>query len=524
MALALDLLLDCFSLVEIDCAPLPRRPPDMIVWDNPFWFTSYILVFTALSAFGAHRIKVLYQFWKHRENPPVPVSQFAELPMITVQLPIFNELHVVGNLLRTVSALDYPRDRLQIQVLDDSTDETAAHAEKLAAELKAQGYDVDYRHRTNRNGFKAGALDEAMAAAKGDYICIFDADFQPQPDYLKKVIHHFTDPKVGMVQARWGHLNKDFSLLTRLQALFLDGHLVLEQTARSRDGEFLNFNGTAGIWRRSAITESGGWEHDTLTEDLDLSYRAQLKGWKFIYLKDVVVPAELPPDMDGFKSQQHRWTKGSIQVCKKILGDVWRSDIPLRLKLEATAHLTSNFAYLLTLCTLVLMYPANFVMGSSWHKAVFVDVPVFFFASLSVVAFYITAQGAQSRFGWLKALPYVPMLLALGIGMSINNGKAVLEALLNQSSEFVRTPKYGIETKAQAVKQRSSYKAGKSIALWIEVTLTGYFAWMIALAADRGQWGSIPFLLLFFCGFGYVAAGSLMKRFSMSALQAPQAA
>jgi cellulose synthase/poly-beta-1,6-N-acetylglucosamine synthase-like glycosyltransferase len=524
MALALDLLLDCFSLVEIDCAPLPRRPPDMIVWDNPFWFTSYILVFTALSAFGAHRIKVLYQFWKHRANPPVPVSQFAELPVITVQLPIFNELHVVGNLLRTVSALDYPRDRQQIQVLDDSTDETAAHAEKLAAELKAQGYDVDYRHRTNRNGFKAGALDEAMAAAKGDYICIFDADFQPQPDYLKKVIHHFTDPKVGMVQARWGHLNKDFSLLTRLQALFLDGHLVLEQTARSRDGEFLNFNGTAGIWRRSAITESGGWEHDTLTEDLDLSYRAQLKGWKFIYLKDVVVPAELPPDMDGFKSQQHRWTKGSIQVCKKILGDVWRSDIPLRLKLEATAHLTSNFAYLLTLCTLVLMYPANFVMGSSWHKAVFVDVPVFFFASLSVVAFYITAQGAQSRFGWLKALPYVPMLLALGIGMSINNGKAVLEALLNQSSEFVRTPKYGIETKAQAVKQRSSYKAGKSIALWIEVTLTGYFAWMIALAADRGQWGSIPFLLLFFCGFGYVAAGSLMKRFSMSALQAPQAA
>jgi hypothetical protein len=326
-----------------------------------------------------------------------------------------------------------------------------------------------------------------------------------------------------MLQARWGHLNKEFSLLTRLQALFLDGHLVLEQTARSRHGEFLNFNGTAGIWRRSAITESGGWQHDTLTEDLDLSYRAQLKGWKFIYLKDVVVPAELPPDMDGFKSQQHRWTKGSIQVCKKILGDVWRSDIPLGLKLEATAHLTSNFAYLLTLCTLVLMYPANFVMGSSWHKAVFVDVPVFFFASLSVVAFYITAQGAQSRFGWLKALPYVPMLLALGIGMSINNGKAVLEALLNQSSEFVRTPKYGIETKAQAVQQRSSYKAGKSIALWIEVTLTGYFAWMIALAADRGQWGSIPFLLLFFCGFGYVAAGSLMKRFSMSALQAPQA-
>lgn len=491
----------------------------MPAWDNLFWLTSYILVFAALSAFGAHRIKVLYHYWKYRNNPPVAPSQFAELPLVTIQLPIFNELHVVESLLNTVSALDYPRDRLQIQVLDDSTDETAPHAEKLSADLKELGHDVEYIHRTNRHGFKAGALDEAMASAKGDFICIFDADFQPAPDYLKKLIHHFTNPKVGMVQARWGHLNKNFSLLTRCQALFLDGHLVLEQTARSRHGEFLNFNGTAGIWRREAIADGGGWHHDTLTEDLDLSYRAQLKGWKFIYLKDVVVPAELPPDMDGFKSQQHRWTKGSIQVCKKILLDVWRSDIPLPLKIEATSHLTSNFAYLLTICTLVLMYPANFVIGSSWHKAVFVDIPVFFFASLSVIAFYLTAQGAQSRWGWLKALPYVPVLLALGIGMSISNGIAVLEALMNKTSEFVRTPKYGIENKAQAVKKKSSYKAGKSIAQWIEVALTGYFAWMVVLAAQRGQWGSIPFLLLFLFGFGYVAFASLLKRYSMASFQ-----
>lgn len=498
----------------------------MPAWDQLFWFTSYILVFAALSAFGAHRIKVLYHYWKHRHDVPIPLSEFAELPVVTIQLPIFNELHVVEKLLSTVSALDYPRDRLQIQVLDDSTDETAAHAEKLAAELKAQGHDIEYRHRTNRHGFKAGALDEAMASAKGEFICIFDADFQPAPDYLQKVIHHFTDAKVGMVQARWGHLNKNFSLLTRLQAMFLDGHLVLEQTARSRHGEFLNFNGTAGIWRRQAISDGGGWQHDTLTEDLDLSYRAQLKGWKFIYLKDIVVPAELPPDMDGFKSQQHRWTKGSIQVCKKILGDIWRSPIPLRLKIEATAHLTSNFAYLCTLCTLVLMYPANFVMGSSWHKAVFVDIPVFFFASLSVVVFYLTAQGAQtqSRFGWLKSLPYIPVLLALGIGMSINNGKAVLEALLNKTSDFVRTPKYGVENKEQAMLQKPKYKAGKSIALWIEVALTGYFGWMILLAGQRGQWASIPFLLLFFGGFGYVAFGSLLKRFSMTRFQAAPAA
>ncbi len=500
-------------------APVSGTTSRMLPWDHFIWFASYILLFTALSGFGAHRIKVLYHFWKHRNDVPTPPRTFTVLPPITIQLPIFNEYDVIENLLRCVSALDYPKDRLQIQVLDDSTDETAAFAKKLSSEYAAKGLDITYLHRTNRKGFKAGALDEAMPLAKGEFICIFDADFQPAPDYLQKLIHHFTNETVGMVQARWGHANQHFSLLTRLQALFLDGHLVLEQTARSRHGEFLNFNGTAGIWRRSAIEQSGGWQHDTLTEDLDLSYRAQLRGWRFIYLKDVVVPAELPPDMDGFKSQQHRWTKGSIQVCKKILGDVWRSKAPLSIKLEATAHLTSNFAYLLTLCTLVLMYPANFVMGSSWHKAVFVDVPVFFFASFSVVVFYMTAQGSQARWGWLKALPYVPMLLALGIGMSINNGKAVLEALLNQESDFVRTPKYGIATQAQAAVKKSRYKAGKSIALWLEVLLAGYFGWMIVLAGQRGQWGSIPFLLLFFGGFTFVAGGSLLKRFSMERFQ-----
>jgi cellulose synthase/poly-beta-1,6-N-acetylglucosamine synthase-like glycosyltransferase len=253
----------------------------MFAWDNFFWFASYILLFTALSGFGAHRIKVLYHFWKHRSDVPCPPREFSELPAVTVQLPIFNEYDVVENLLRCVSALDYPREKLQIQMLDDSTDETAAFAEKLCAEYAAKGLDIEYRHRTNRHGFKAGALDEAMPGAKGAFICIFDADFQPPPDYLKNLIHHFTDESVGMVQARWGHANKQFSLLTRLQALFLDGHLVLEQTARSRHGEFLNFNGTAGIWRREAIGDSGGWQHDTLTEDLDLSYRTQLKGWKF---------------------------------------------------------------------------------------------------------------------------------------------------------------------------------------------------------------------------------------------------
>ena len=485
----------------------------MIEWDNLIWLTCYVLVFAGLSAFGAHRIKILWHYWKHRDKEARPVAQFDELPTVTVQLPIFNESIMVERLLRSVSALDYPRDRLQIQVLDDSTDETVEVASRLCDELRAAGHNIEYRHRTDRTGFKAGALDAAMPYATGRFICIFDADFLPQPDYLLQLIHHFTDPTVGMVQARWGHLNQHFSLLTRLQALFLDGHLVLEQSARSRHGYYLNFNGTAGIWRRETIEEAGGWQHDTLTEDLDLSYRAQLKGWRFVYLKDVVVPAELPPDMDSFKSQQHRWTKGSIQVCKKILADVWHSDAPFGHKIEATAHLTSNFAYLLTLCVLVLMYPATFSMGSSRKKAVFVDLPVFFFATVSVITFYLAAQGAQSRWGWVKAIPYLPALLALGVGMSINNGKAVIEALLNQESEFVRTPKFGVENRSQAAAvKKPRYKAGKSLSMWIEAALALYFGGLLLLAMQRGQWMSLPFLMLFFGGFAFVSGGSLIKR------------
>ncbi|MBL9115693.1 MAG: glycosyltransferase family 2 protein [Verrucomicrobiaceae bacterium] len=483
----------------------------MLDWDRSLWLICYVLVFAGLSVFGAHRLKVLYLYWKHRKNVPRPLAEFAELPSITVQLPLFNEMHVTERLLEAVTAFDYPRDKLQIQVLDDSTDESADLARRLSEEMAKRGYDIEYRHRTNRRGFKAGALDEAMPSVKGEFIAIFDADFVPPPDLLKRMIHHFTNHNVGLVQARWGHMNKDFSLLTKLQAIFLDGHLVLEQTARSREGEFLNFNGTAGIWRKQAIVDSGGWQHDTLTEDLDLSYRAQLRGYEFIYLKDVVVPAELPPDMDGFKSQQHRWTKGSIQVCKKILVDVWNSDTPIWQKLEATAHLTSNFAYLLTLCTLVLMYPANFLMEASWMKAVFVDLPVFFLATLSVILFYLTAQAAQPQGSWLRTLPYLPALLALGIGMSINNGRAVIEALWNHESEFVRTPKYGVKTQADARKQRWKYASPKSLAVWIEIGLAVYFGVLIIAAAARGQWLSLPFLGLFFAGFVYVSSGSVMK-------------
>ncbi|MDZ4288419.1 MAG: glycosyltransferase [Prosthecobacter sp.] len=493
----------------------------MIQWEKFLWFSSYILVSLCLCAFGLHKIKILYQYWRHRKTPPKPHRRFEELPRITVQLPIFNEADVLNQLFASISALDYPRDRLQIQVLDDSTDDTADDCEVHVEELRGRGFDIEYRHRSNRQGFKAGALSDAMATVKGEFICIFDADFQPAPDFLNQTVHFFTDPGVGIVQARWGHQNREFSLLTRLQAILLDGHLMLEQTARSRQGDFCNFNGTAGLWRRTAIDEAGGWLHDTLTEDLDLSYRAQMLGWGFIYINDILVPAELPPDMDGFKSQQHRWTKGSVQVCKKVLGQVWRSDVPLMKKIEATAHLTTNFANLLTICTLVLLYPVDFLPANSWQKSLLVDLPVFLFATVAVATFYLVAQGAQSRWGWLRSLPYIPFSMALGIGMSINNGRAVLEAMLGQESEFVRTPKYGVDSKAQAVRKPGRYKAGKSLCLWIELALVGYFAHLAWLAVQREQWFSLPFLMLFLGGFLYVSTGSLFKRFSMGVFSRP---
>ena len=338
------------------------------------WTICYLSVLFGLSAYGIHRYAIIYLFLKNRKREPKPLSRFEQLPKVTVQLPIFNEFYVVERLLRSVSELDYPRDRLQIQVLDDSTDDTCDLTSNCAEKLRARGFNVDLIRRVDRTGFKAGALAVGLEAAAGEFVCILDADFVPPPDLLKKTIDFFTDPKVGMIQTRWGHLNRGYSLLTRVQAMFLDGHLLLEQTARSRSGRFFNFNGTAGLWRKTCIAEAGGWQHDTLTEDLDLSYRAQLAGWKFIFLTDVVTPAELPVDMNGFKSQQHRWTKGSIQTCKKLLPTIWRSELPFLIKLEATGHLTSNFAYLLLACLCVLLHPST-GGPQGWVRTLLIDVP-----------------------------------------------------------------------------------------------------------------------------------------------------
>jgi cellulose synthase/poly-beta-1,6-N-acetylglucosamine synthase-like glycosyltransferase len=480
---------------------------------STIWLTCYFVVLLGLSGYGLHRYVMVYLFLKNSKKKPEPLSKFDELPVVTVQLPIFNELHVVERLIRAVGELEYPQAKLHIQVLDDSTDETLDICRAEVEKLAAKGFDIELIHRVDRTGFKAGALENGMAQAKGDFIYILDADFVPDGDALLQMIHFFTDERIGMIQTRWGHINRRYSLFTRIQAMFLDGHLIVEQTARSRSGRFFNFNGTAGMWRKSCIVDAGGWEHDTLTEDLDLSYRAQLKGWKFIFLNDVVTPAELPVDMDGFKSQQHRWAKGSIQTCKKMLGTVWRSDMPLIIKLEATAHLTSNFAYLLLVFLLVLIFP-GMMPAMTWGRALLLDIPIFLMASVSVGAFYMCSQMALYPKGkWIREVMLLPMLLALGIGMSINNGKAVLEAIFNRESDFVRTPKYGIEKKRQEWR-KSSYRALKSFAPLIEVALAFYFTFLVIYCLVSGMWMSVPFMMLFQVGFFYVSWDSLRAAFS----------
>ena len=473
------------------------------------WTISYLTVLLGLSAYGVHRYFIIYLFLKHRKRAPLPAGQFKELPKVTMQLPIFNEVYVVERLLRSVSALDYPRDRLQIQVLDDSTDDTREMTANLVGELRDRGFNVQLIHRVDRTGFKAGALAIGLDSADGEFLCILDADFVPQPDLLKRTIHFFSDPKIGMIQTRWGHLNRGYSLLTRVQAMFLDGHLLLEQTARSRSGRFFNFNGTAGLWRRSCIEQAGGWQHDTLCEDLDLSYRAQLAGWRFIFLPDVVTPAELPVDMNGFKSQQHRWTKGSIQSCKKLLPTIWRSKLPFFIKVEATCHLMSNFAYLLLACLCVLLHPSVGGPQGGWLRTLLIDVPIFIAASVSVAVFYICAQRELHPRSWMKEILFLPCLLALGIGLSLNNARAVLEALVNHKSDFTRTPKYGIERKSQPWRT-CKYKPLQSMLPLAEMAFAIYFTYFVGFAIVHRQFLSVPFLLMFQGGFFYVAMSSLM--------------
>jgi cellulose synthase/poly-beta-1,6-N-acetylglucosamine synthase-like glycosyltransferase len=474
---------------------------------------AYYVVLTLLAVYGVHRAFMVRLYYRHRGDDPRPSGGLERLPVVTVQLPLYNEVYVVERLVEAVVALDYPRELIEIQILDDSTDETRDVARTVASGYRDRGYDVVYVARDHRRGFKAGALQAGLEKARGDFLLIFDADFVPRPETLRECLPHFSDPKIGMVQARWEHLNRDFSLLTRIQSIFLDGHFVIEHTARNRSGRFFNFNGTAGIWRRTCLEEAGGWQSDTLTEDLDVSYRAQLAGWRFVYLKDLVVPAELPVDMNGFKSQQHRWTKGSIQTSRKLLPTILRSAYPWRVKLEAFFHLTNNFSYLLVVLLALLIFPAIIIREQiGWQKLAVFDFPLFFGATFSFIAFYVSSQKEIGR-SWRPTLKYMPFLMSVGIGLSLNNLHAVIEALIGGSSEFTRTPKYRIEGKAGEWRTKK-YRAVRNFSLIGEIILAGYFLVALAFAVAERYWVGVPFLLIFFNGFAYTATVSLFSRWS----------
>src|SRR6202030_4045962 len=363
-------------------------------------------------------------------------------PRVTIQLPIYNERYVIERLVDAVARFEYPRELLEIQVLDDSTDETQEVARLCVARTQALGVSIHYIHRQNREGYKAGALAEGLKSASGEFIAIFDADFLPGADFLRRTLPYLAkQPKIAMVQTRWTYLNRDYSALTEVESILLDGHFVIEHGSRSRSGHFFNFNGTAGVWRRVAIEDAGGWQHDTLTEDLDLSYRAQLRGWQFVFVPAVIAPAEVPVEMNAFKSQQHRWAKGSIQTCRKLLPQILRSKLPLGVKIEAFFHLTANFNYPLMCILSILMFPSMVIRyNMGWYEMLIIDVPLFFAATFSFCNFYMVCQ-REIHTDWRARLKYVPFLMSVGIGLSVNNTRAVFEALFNKQSEFARTPK-----------------------------------------------------------------------------------
>ena len=485
----------------------------------------YFGILFVLAIYGVYRVKQVSEFWRYSKFPPKPKGYFAEdeLPFVTVQLPLFNEMYVVERLVKAVTQIDYPRARLEIQVLDDSTDETVKIASATVAKYAAQGFDIHYIHRQDRTGFKAGALENGMKTAKGDLMAIFDADFVPQPDFLRKLVHFFTDPTVGCAQMRWAHINGSYNLLTRLQTMMLDGHFVLEQTTRNRSGNFFNFNGTAGILRREAIELSGGWQHDTLTEDTDLSFRAQLMGWRFVYLLDEEAPAEVPVEINAFKAQQRRWAKGVLQVWFKLYRRIWYAPLPLRVKLEMFFRLTGNISYPLMIVASFMQFPLLLVRyNQGLYQLMVLDVPLLFFSTVSVVLFYGSAVWYLDRAR--KRLLHLPLVMGLGIGLAFSNARAVLEALAGVKSDFVRTPKYRVETTTDESWKRKKYKRKHGWLPLLELSFAVYFVLAIAYAVKMHMWGPIAFLLLFCFGYGYMGTMSLLQTAGLSRRRAAQPA
>jgi len=472
----------------------------------------YFTILTILSLYGVHRYDIIRTYFKHRKKATgEPPARFAQLPPVTVQLPVYNERYVIERLVDEIARIEYPRELLQIQVLDDSTDDTAAFAESLVERYRALGLPIEYHHRANREGFKAGALQAGLRTATGEFVAVFDADFVPPPDFLMRTIHHFADPSIGVVQTRWSYLNRDYSVLTEVEAMLLDGHFILEHGARSRAGYFFNFNGTAGILRRKMIEDAGGWQHDTLTEDSDLSYRAQLKGWRFVYMPGLECPSELPVEMHGFQVQQSRWAKGLTQCARKLLPAIFRARIPRRTKIEAFMHLTPNISYPLMVVVSALMLPVmivRFYMGV-WQM-VFIDLPLIIAAFWSISAFYVVAQRELYPKNWKRSIFLLPVLMAVGVALTVINTRAVIEALLGIRTAFVRTPKYAVGDRPMNLEAKK-YRRKSGLLPYIEIAVGTYFVLMIAFAIDTYNLFSIPFLLLFVAGYYWAGFGTLYQ-------------
>ena len=476
----------------------------------------YFLVMTILAVYGIHRYALVYNYYKNRKRIAGPPPEISAWPRVTVQLPIYNEKYVIERLVEAIAAFDYPRELLDIQVLDDSTDETQEVAANCVARYRQLGVPISHIHRDNREGFKAGALQEGLKSARGEFVAIFDADFIPPADFLRRTVPYFIDQKLAMVQTRWSYVNRHYSALTEVEAILLDGHFVIEHSSRFRTGLFFNFNGTAGIWRRIAIEDAGGWQHDTLTEDTDLSYRAQLCGWHFTYLPEIDCPSELPVEMSAFKSQQARWAKGLMQTAKKILPRVLRSEMPTAVKAEAVFHLTANISYPLMVFMSIILLPAMIVrFYQGWVQVLIIDLPLFLASTCSISSFYLAAERALYPKTWKRTFLYLPFVMAVGIGLSVRNALAVIEAIAGVKSEFVRTPKYRVEGGAQGAGAWAKKKYHKS-AGWLpfaEVGLGLYFAGAVFYALQNENYATVPFLLLFVWGYLYTGLMSLAQTY-----------
>jgi len=474
---------------------------------------SYFISLTILFIFGLHGFIMIYYYNKYKNVKCTPKYDISPNSTVTIQLPLYNELYVVERLINAVCEIDYPKDKMEIQVLDDSTDETVQITARVVEEKRKAGFDIKQVRRNSREGFKAGALKEGMKTAKGEFIAIFDADFIPQKEFLKKTLAFFTDEKVGMVQTRWEHINGDYSILTRAQALALDGHFVIEQTVRNKAGFFINFNGTGGVWRKNCIVDAGNWDGDTLTEDLDLSYRAQLNGWKFVYLKDFTSPAELPSEINALKSQQFRWTKGAIETAKKILPLVWKSKIPFRVKVQSTFHLTNNIVFPFILLAAILNVPLIFIKNSGPHHVYFAMMSIFVLAFIGSFIFYLYSQ-KDIRTDWRKKIVLFPLFMAGSMGFAVNNSRAVFEGLMNRKSEFVRTPKFKVvsEKDSWIGKKYTNKKLGFSV--YVELIMAIYCLIGVASSIYFLEIAALPFQILFFLGFSFVSLTSIKHAFS----------